>query len=36
MVGIPLALALCWSYLAHAAMMPLPLWRLLDEERIIW
>jgi protein-S-isoprenylcysteine O-methyltransferase Ste14 len=35
LVGTPLALGSYWAYLPLAAMMPVLIWRLLDEERLL-
>jgi protein-S-isoprenylcysteine O-methyltransferase Ste14 len=35
LLGTPLALGSYWGLLAAAAMMPLLIWRLLDEERFL-
>jgi protein-S-isoprenylcysteine O-methyltransferase Ste14 len=35
LVGTPLALGSCWGFVPIAAMVPLLIWRLLDEERLL-
>jgi protein-S-isoprenylcysteine O-methyltransferase Ste14 len=35
LLGTPLALGSCWGFVPLAAMMPLLLWRLADEERLL-